>query len=82
MLIVCLTPTMTDTMPATDGVPTTELVLPVGPPLPPIGLPVGPPPVPPVPLPGTLMEPLLLPVELDPQPDTSSSAHAPRRSER
>jgi hypothetical protein len=83
MLIVRLTPTMTDTVPATEGVPTTESVLPVGPLPPPMGLPVGPPPVPPVPPPpGTLMEPLLLPVELDPHPETISSAQAPRRSER
>jgi hypothetical protein len=67
---------------AAEGVATTKLLLPVGPLPPPIGLPVGPPPVPPVLPPGTLMEPLLLPVELDPQPDTSSSAQAPRRSER
>ena len=82
ILIVCLTPTMTDTVPATEGVPTTESVLPVGPPPPPIGLPVGAPPAPPVPPLGTLTEPMLLPVELDPQPDTSSSTQAPRRSER
>jgi hypothetical protein len=81
MLTVRLAPTTTETL-AAEGVATTKLLLPVSPPPPPMGLPVGPPPVPPVPPPGVLMVPLLLPVELDPQPETSSSAQAPRSSER
>jgi hypothetical protein len=80
MLTVRFAPTTAETL-AAEGVATTRLLLPVGPPLPPIGLPVGPPPVPLVPPPG-MMVPVLLPVELEPQPETSSSAQAFMSSER
>jgi hypothetical protein len=85
ILTVCWAPTTTETLPATEGVATTKLLLPVGPVLPPIGLPVGPPPVLPVPLvppPVELVGPLSLLYELDPQPETSNSEQTPRSSER
>jgi hypothetical protein len=50
ILTVCWAPTTTETLPATEGVATTKLLLPADPPTPPIGFPVGPPPVLPVPL--------------------------------
>lgn len=59
-LIVCLVPTTTETIPATEGVATTELLVPVIPLPPPIGLPVGLPLVFPVPL-IEISEPLLVP---------------------
>ena len=86
MLTVRLPPTEADTAPPADGVATTESTVPVRPPPPAIGLPGAPPgglpPVVPMPPPEVSTVPLLLPVELDPQPAASSSAHALMTSER
>lgn len=79
MLTVCAAPTATDTLPV-EGVATTESLLPVGPLPPPMGSPGGVPPVFPPP-PGLREEPLLVPWELDPQADKSSSEQAPMSNE-
>jgi hypothetical protein len=60
MLSVWVAPTATDTIPPAENVATTELLVPVGPLMPPIGLPGGLPPV--FPLPPVLFRvPLMLP---------------------
>jgi hypothetical protein len=59
-LIVCFAPTTTDTPPDTDTVATIELLEPVGPGVPPTGLPCGLPPVFPPPPAVVSMVPLLL----------------------
>jgi hypothetical protein len=86
MLTVRLAPTDADTAPPTEGVATTESMLPVRPPPPAIGSPGGPagglPLVDPVPLPELSTVPRLLLLELDPQPANTNSEHAPMTSER
>jgi hypothetical protein len=78
---VWVAPMTTDTVPAMEGVATTESSLPFSPPPPPVGMV---PPVPPVPPPPVLpSDPTLLLVELNPQqPDSSRRQKTPRRSER
>jgi hypothetical protein len=82
MLTVCFAPTATETVPETEGVATIELLVPVGAPAALMGLPDGVPPGLPPLAPMLPMVPRLLLYELDPQPDTRSSEHTPRRSER